>query len=194
MGDFKYYDSYVTEQAGNLMSDYKDELFDKIRDGESVDLGDFFDTPVHEWADNDFIYVDLHDCADILEGSENVETDSGLWNGQDPIAAVKTMAFFTYRTDLMENVKAAAQEQLIEWQEELNDDIRHLDEKKEQLEGKMADLQAELDDLDEEEDEAAYESLLGEIDDIDNEIQDIDGKLEGKQAELDNVNEVIAIN
>jgi len=39
-------------------------------------------------------------CTRITEESDETETDSGLWEGLEPIKAISTQAFFTARGDL----------------------------------------------------------------------------------------------
>src|SRR5690606_5710707 len=100
MGQFSNYSEYVESEAKTFVDEYEEDLMSRIKDGDT-DIHEFVhDYRLHEWVDNDFIYVDLIDSAEILEQSDNVETDSGLWEGQEPREAIKTQAFFTYRNDL----------------------------------------------------------------------------------------------
>ena len=100
MGKFSNYHQYVREQARNFRNEYINELLDEIHEG-STDAYEFIqDSKLHEWCDNDFIYVGLLDSAEILDQSDYVETDFGLWDGQEPRDAIETQAFYTYRRDL----------------------------------------------------------------------------------------------
>ena len=123
MGQFANYKEYVDNEARSFVDEYEDELLDEIKNG-NTDVYEFVnDYRVHEWVDNNFIYVDLTDSAEILEQSDNVETDFGLWEGQEPIEAIKTQAFFTYKNDLSDKVisifESVLQDKLNELEERL---------------------------------------------------------------------------
>lgn|SRR5690606_3281756 len=123
MGQFANYKEYVDNEARSFVDEYEDELLDEIKNG-NTDVYEFVnDYRVHEWVDNDFIYVDLTDSAEILEQSDNVETDFGLWEGEEPVEAIKTQAFFTYRNDLSNKVisifESVLQDKLNEFEERL---------------------------------------------------------------------------
>jgi len=123
VGQFANYKEYVDNEARSFVDEYEDELLDEIKNG-NTDVYEFVnDYRVHEWVDNDFIYVDLTDSAEILEQSDNVETDFGLWEGEEPVEAIKTQAFFTYRNDLSNKVisifESVLQDKLNEFEERL---------------------------------------------------------------------------
>jgi hypothetical protein len=152
MSEFQNYYGYISDQAKSFTDEHKDDVIAEIRDG-NTDVYDMLnDSRIHEWVDNDFIYVDLVDSAHIIEQSDNVETDLGLWEGQEPMEAIKTQAFFTYRNDLYYAVK-----ELME--EELN---AELDKLQEDLET----LQEELKDLEDEEDIDEREEEISELEDV----------------------------
>jgi hypothetical protein len=133
MSKFENYYGYVQTEAKSFVDEYIDEAVEYIRDG-NTDMHDFLnDEKIHTWVDNDFIYVDLLDSAHILDQSDNVETDWGLWEGQEPRKAIETQAFFTYRTDLyievkdlmeaeLEGHKADIETELVSLQESLEED------------------------------------------------------------------------
>lgn len=130
MGQFANYKEYVDNEARSFVDEYEDELLDEIKDG-NTDVYEFVnDYRVHEWVDNDFIYVDLTDSAEILEQSDNIETDFGLWEGQEPVEAIKTRAFFTYRNDLSNKVISIFESVL---QDKLNELEERLEKLREEL-------------------------------------------------------------
>jgi hypothetical protein len=111
---FENYDSYLQGEAENFFGEYKSDIEEDIK-GNKLDVYDYFDERIHEWADTEFSRgIDLVDCALILDQSNNVETDSGLWEGQEPRKAIETQAFFTYRYDLFSAVKYLTEEYLQE--------------------------------------------------------------------------------
>ena len=193
MGKFSYYDGYVEEQAKDLLDNYMGDIEEELKE-DSIEFYSFFDDKVHEWVDNDFIYVDLRDSADIIEGSSYDETDSGLWEGQDPIEAVKTKAFFTYRYDLMEAVEEVFNDSLEELETDLENEISDieidLDKLKEKLEG-YEEAKEELESLPEAEwDERTQEDielLENDIQDTEKEIDDLEEFLTERSEMLENV-------
>lgn len=153
MSQFQNYSEYVVGQANDFYSEYIDEAITEIKDG-NTDMNEFLnDSRIHEWVDNDFIYVDLLDSAQILDQSDNIEDDSGLWEGQEPVEAIKTQAFFTYRNDL-----SCAVDEI--FSERLQTRLTELENKLEELE----ELQVN------EEDEEAEENLADEISELEEEI------------------------
>lgn len=136
MGKFANYELYCQEQAKLLFNDDRSDFMDYLKEG-SIRFYDFFDDSVHNWADNDFIYVDLLDSAEILDQSNNVETDSGLWQGEEPRKAIATQAFFTYRGDLFNALKDEVYGYLEELESEAISDLgfaqEELDSKTESL-------------------------------------------------------------
>lgn len=149
MSEFKNYYNKVQEEAKDFVNECIKELCLDIEEDGANDIYDFVnDHRLHEWVDNNFIYVDLIDSAYILKESDNVETDCGLWEGLEPIKAVESQAFFTYKNDMNEEImkliKEKLEERLVNHKinlEELNDgaevDDEDLDSVVIELEDKM---------------------------------------------------------
>lgn len=180
MGQFSNYYSYVSKQAEDLINENWEDIKKELESWD-VDPYNYFDDAVHNWVDNDFIYVDLRDAADIIESSNNVEYDNGLWEGQEPIEAVKTQAFFTYRGDLMNevnNILADKLDQLrTDVQLEIDDiqlDIDNAKERIKVLEEKLQD--AETDE---------------ECDTIEDQISDIEEEIEKFEEEISEKEDMI---
>lgn len=132
MSNFKYYSNYVEEESNQVVEESKVDLKDELEKG-SVNLDDYFDDIIFEHVDSEFIYHDLMDSANILEQSDNVETDSGLWEGEEPVKAVQTQAFFTLRNDLSIRVIAHAVDMLEEYSEEIQEQIEGIENDMEDL-------------------------------------------------------------
>lgn len=148
---FENYYEYISEQATQFVDNYKHEVMQVIENGDSDIRGFIDDYRLHEWCDNDFIYVDLLDSAHILKQSSNVETDRGLWEGQDPEDSIKTQAFFTYRNDLYHEVSEQFKELLESKLEELQDELEQLQdndsdeiETDEEYEEKVSELEEQI--------------------------------------------------
>lgn len=151
MGQFANYKEYIDNEARSFVDEYEDELLDEIKDG-NTDVYEFVnDYRVYEWVDNDFIYVDLTDSAEILEQSDNVETDYGLWEGQEPVEAIKTQAFFTYRNDLSDKIMSIFESVLQDKLDELEERLEELREelKSEKDENNLEEIGNEIDKIEE---------------------------------------------
>jgi len=115
-----YYQS-INEMADDFVENYKDELNEIMKENKKKGADYIFNEAIyqnwdlndklHEWLDSawyGFLRSDwceecnteFSSCAKLLDESNEVETDSGLWEGQDPKDAIMTQAFFTARTDL----------------------------------------------------------------------------------------------
>lgn len=184
MSEFKNYDQYVSTEAKNVVDEYKVSIVEELQSGK-LDIYDFFDEKVHDWVDNDLIYIDLHDCANILEQSDNKETDSGLWEGLEPMKAIEAQAFFTYRNDLHIAVKAVVEDYLEDLVEETEDKIGNLESlirsKKEEIE----ELTGEQEILDD--DETEYAIFEDKINTATLELEDYQEALEELEDYLDNI-------
>lgn len=163
MGQFTNYNEYVEKEAKSFVEEFEVDLIDEIKDGNTDVHSYVHDYRLHEWVDNDFIYVDLKDSADILEQSDNVETDSGLWEGQEPRKAIETQAFFTYRNDLGEEV---------------------MERFKDILERKMSEVDSDLDELREEQ---ADEMDNDKYDEFEPEIEKLESFLEYLEEAIDSI-------
>lgn len=148
---FANYHSYISEQGVQFTNEYKHEALQQVLNGDTDLRGFIDDSRLHEWCDNDFIYVDLLDSAHIIDQSSNVETDSGLWEGQEPTEAIKTQAFFTYRNDLYNEVSEQFKTMLEEKKEEIEAELEELEnndsdeiETDEEYDSKVSDLQEQI--------------------------------------------------
>ena len=117
----KTYYGAINEMAKDFIEEYEEEIKEIIKENKDRDKKYIFDEAiyqnwdlidkVHEWLDSawyGFLRQDwakdyrteLMSCVEIIDESEETETDQGLWEGQEPQEAIKTQAFFTARNDL----------------------------------------------------------------------------------------------
>lgn len=169
----KNYYGYIEEQAQELFDDRKEDFEAELQDGE-VDIYSFFQEDALQWTDNEFIYVDLLDAATIIDESDNEESDSGLWEGQEPKDAIKTMAFYTFYNDIMDGLK----DSVLSYLEEAKVDAER---KVDELEYKQTELENELDEEDDDD----------RIDILNNEIEQIIDRLDEARSLLDNIEGMI---
>lgn len=171
MGQFENYYTYVSGQANDFVEEYFESAKEWVKDDSDLQAFIEYDGKLHNWVDNDFIYVGLRDSADIIEQSQNVETDSGLWEGQEPVKAIETQAFFTYRNDLYNDIKDAFESKFDEYADEFEQETIQ------PLKDKLENLQEELKNVDDDEEEEER---------ITDEIADLEESIDEKEDELEN--------
>jgi len=133
------------DDAKNMVEEFIGEIVEKlIEDGEaSNDInndythGDSYHHETH--VDRSYSLLEAAELLDQLDQFE--ETDSGLWEGQEPRRAIETQAAFTYGNavysewnDLIKRINDDAKEVLEEFAQE-----------KDELENKKDELEAEED-------------------------------------------------
>jgi len=90
----------VLEDAVDFLEAHEEEIKDTIVDGMDFDHNDIncLDEDFHqEIVDRDYT---PGDAVLILKHCENEETDSGIWEGQQPEDAIRTKAAFCYGNDV----------------------------------------------------------------------------------------------
>lgn len=70
----------------------------------------------------------LTDAAYVVENSNNVEEDSGLWEGKEPRDAIETQAAFTFGNDVREDVEEIYSEMKSEYDDKYMDVCNELTE------------------------------------------------------------------
>jgi len=97
------YDSEVHKEAVDFIEEVMDDVIEALKNGEDYLLDGDLDDRFFECV-TDRSYT-LSDAAFVIENSNNVETDSGLWEGKDPQDAIETQAAFTYSNDVHSEVE-----------------------------------------------------------------------------------------
>lgn len=144
------YGNTLVNDADLFIGDYYDDLLESIKEGDVRDLHSFMtnDDKLDSIIDS---YFSLREAVDILENCENEECDSTLWMEQEPKQAIQTMAFYSYRNDLIKMVGEMIKDKLQEETANIDEQIDTLQEKvdnlsdkeeheKENLEDKINDL------------------------------------------------------
>jgi hypothetical protein len=97
------YDSEVHKEAVDFIEEFMDDVVEALKNDENYLLdGDLNDTFFEMITDRSYT---LSDAAFVIDNSNNVETDSGLWEGKDPQDAVEIQAAFTYSNDVHSEVE-----------------------------------------------------------------------------------------
>ena len=129
------YQNQANSDAADTVGEYRDEILTQLmeKDEASTDLFNDYDGG-DSWHHECHVdkYYDLLDAAELLEELyEHEETDSGLWESQQPREAIGTCAAYTYG-----NAVYSAWRDLIE---EINDDAKYIiddfDERIDEAEG-----------------------------------------------------------
>ena len=112
------YNKEAISDAVSTAREFLDQIVEKVCDGEDIS-----DDLLNDYGTGDAYHHESHvdkeyglaDASDLLSQlSDHEETDTGLWEGQEPRKAIATQAAFTYGNAVMHH-----------WQElieELNDD------------------------------------------------------------------------
>lgn len=114
------YRQKAEEDARDTVSEYQDEILEKlIEDGKASDdlLNDYGNGDAYHHESHVDKFYSLLDAAELIDQlSEHEETDSGLWDGQQPKEAIGTCAAFTYGnavysewTDLIDEINGEAE-------------------------------------------------------------------------------------
>lgn len=133
MSEFSNYVDKLESEARFFIGKYITNIIEEIKEG-NTDIYRFIqDSKLHEWCENDFTYINLIDSANIIDQSENVEQDSGLWEGQEPMRAIETQAFYTYKGDLYSTIKDLLEDDLEKIKSENEAVLLELEEEYEEL-------------------------------------------------------------
>jgi hypothetical protein len=94
-----HYSDEVRKEAVDFIDEMFDEFIEALKNEEDYFFSDSsVDDRFFECV-GDRSYT-LTDAAFVIENSDNVETDSGLWEGQDPVDAVCSQAAYTFSNDV----------------------------------------------------------------------------------------------
>lgn len=147
MSKFENYYNHVNEEAEGFVEQYLEDFIHDISNG-STDVDSLLDDDgkLHEYCDQ---YIDLRDAVEILEQSNNVEEDSGLWESLSPIEAVESMGFWTFKNDMRDAVREQLEAKLEEKKSELESELEDLEKTKLELDEKFEELEEKRDELDE---------------------------------------------
>lgn len=98
-----HYSDEVRKEAVDFVEEMMDEFITAMQNEDDY----FFDNDVEDRFFEcvcDRAYT-LSDAAFVIENSDNVETDSGLWDGKEPAEALETQAAFTFSNDVHSEVE-----------------------------------------------------------------------------------------
>lgn len=143
------YQSDATSDARETVSEFKDTILEQLEEkGEaSKDLHNDYPNG-DSWHHESHVdkWYNLTEAAELIDQlSEHEETDSGLWEGQQPKEAIGTCAAYTYGnavlsewSDLIEELNGEAETIVDDYDEQINDAEIAEEEKDEDYEGESA--------------------------------------------------------
>jgi hypothetical protein len=128
MSDYK---KDIEQEATDFILNNEDMIIEALVDDADWDYNEIpdLDSTWHE-SIVDRGYT-LQDAAYIISECENEETDSGLWEGQQPEEAIKTKAAFSYALDCWFEAERIYDELKEDYQERESSDISPLVDEKE---------------------------------------------------------------
>jgi len=110
MSKFENYYSFIRENAEDFVDEYYEDFLSNVCNGDTDSYGYIDnDGKLHDWIDAE---ISMRDAVEILEQSDNVETDRGLWEGLEPISAIGAMGFWTYKNDMIHEVVSQLKDKL----------------------------------------------------------------------------------
>jgi len=143
------YQSKAESDARETVGEFKDTILEQLEEkGEaSKDLHN--DYPSGDaWHHESHVdkWYSLTDAAELIEElSQHEETDSGLWEGQQPKEAIGTCAAFTYGnavlsewSNLIDEINREAETIIEDYDEQINDAETAEEEEDEDYEGESA--------------------------------------------------------
>ena len=116
----KTYYQAIKDLADDFISDYGDEIKEIIKENKEKTEEEIWEEIYQNWDLNDKIWefldsawysflrdewcedrkTELSSAVKVIEESNEVETDSGLWEGKEPEDAIMSQAFATAGNDL----------------------------------------------------------------------------------------------
>ena len=123
----------IEEEAKDFTENYRDDIIDVIKENKDEDADYIYDEAIYQkWDLNDKIFewldtawygflrreffkdctTELMSAAKILDESIRVETDEGIWEGQEPVKAIMSQAFYTVYNDLYNEIEKQIKEMI----------------------------------------------------------------------------------
>lgn len=188
MNKYANYLDALIEDAKALVNDFFDRLTESVKDGDRIDAYRFIDEDcdIHQHVDS--LYIDFEDAFHILQNCTNEETDSGLWEGQEPKQAIITMAFFTYRQELMEATQGAFLEKLEELAEAETNKLNDLKDELTTAEQDLETVQGVLDALEEDDKQELLEAQISALED---KIERLEEEVSEQEDYVDNIESAV---
>lgn len=136
------YRSQAESDAQDTVSEFSEQIVEQLlENGEASDdlLSDYPNGDAYHHESHVDKWYSLGDAADLIdELSEFEETDSGLWEGQQPKEAIGTCAAFTYGNavysewhDLIEKINEEADTVIDDYDDQIADAEKALEEAQE---------------------------------------------------------------
>ena len=160
--------------AKSTIQEYADAILEQLLDDDKASddlLNDYPDGDAYHHESHVDKWYSLIDAATLIDQlSKFEETDSGLWEGQQPKEAIGTCAAYTYGnavysewTDLIRRINSEAEDIISDFAEEESDlekEISDLEDAEgEDAEGEAEQKQADLDGLTERKENALREII-----------------------------------
>lgn len=126
------YRSDAVSDARETVSEFKDTILEQLEENDKASTDLHNDYPGGDsWHHESHVdrWYNLTDAAELIDQlSEHEETDSGLWDGQQPKEAIGTCAAFTYGNavlsewrELIEEINREAEIIIDDYDDQIND-------------------------------------------------------------------------
>jgi len=139
------YQTKAEEDARDTVSEYREQILEALlEDGKASDdlLNDYPSGDAYHHESHVDKWYNLTDAAELIDQlSDHEETDSGLWEGQQPKDAIGTCAAFTYGNavysewhDLIEKINDEAETVIDDYDDQIADAEKAMEEAEEEAE------------------------------------------------------------
>lgn len=87
----------IQDEAQGFMQEYQEEIIEALVD----DVGTWESVPIQTvFREKIAPSLTFNDAVTVLDETENLETDDGLWDGWQPKDAVVLQAYYSYQADV----------------------------------------------------------------------------------------------
>lgn len=191
---FINYYNLVREHANDILDNLYDDLISDLKEySHGYSSFNFFsqnDTYISEY--NNYMNISLRDAIEILEQSTRLCEDEGLYmRAGDCREQVKSMAYWTYRNDLIAELRGVLKERLENAMSnfefvanEFQNELDSLEEKVEEIEEQIDELKEELEMATEEEKTKTVKALQEQINNREIEVESYRNEIEKLEDEL----------
>lgn len=116
------YRKEVESEAKDFIDNHEDDIKESILEGNT----DIDDVKPHGGLYEDFREecqpsYDLEDAAFVIKNCDNEESDSGIWEGQEPEDAIISKAIYSFQNDVWEKIREIFEEMVSEYENQIAD-------------------------------------------------------------------------
>lgn len=123
------YNELVTQVTNEVVEDLFEDVTDIVEHNSLLELSNVsnINNYVHTQIDELMMAASFLDYVYILDNAFVLELDERFWEGKDPLEAVEIQAFYTFRKEVIEEVRGSLLTKIEDTIEELGEEVNDLD-------------------------------------------------------------------